>query len=113
MKRLPIHVAFTSHHRPISDSTIDLSLGDVDVGGPASKDRQAALQNEHLEVVFCKGEAADRSANVFAMPSPSSKSFDGPSPRKFIVFKIVSLHPDRRSYLQRAYSLSSDDAGLS
>lgn len=56
---------------------------------------------EHLQVVLQEKDGT----GVYGLPSPCSSHI--------IVFKVVSLHPERRSYLQRAFALSRDDAWLS
>ena len=64
---------------------------------------QAVLQSEHLQTVF--GSNDDQKArDVFAIPSAARDSS-----QQYIGFKVVSLHPDRRSYLQRAFALAQDD----
>ena len=63
---------------------------------------EAAIQSEHLQTVF--GRKGVQTAGVFAIPSPDSPV----ESNEFIVFQVVSMHPDRRSYLQRAFSLSRD-----
>ena len=62
---------------------------------------QATLQSEHLQKVFSSDE--ETSAD-FAIPIASTPTVE----TGFIVFKMVALHPDRRSYLQRAFALSRD-----
>ena len=61
------------------------------------------MQSEHLNTVFARKTKLS-GAGVFAVPSPDGKS----GSNEFIVFQVVSMHPDRRSYLQRAFSLSQD-----
>ena len=51
-------------------------------------------------MVFHKEQPA---TGAYAIPSPSG---DG----MFLVFKLVSLHPERRSYFQRAFALARDAA---
>jgi hypothetical protein len=66
---------------------------------------QAAIQAEHLHAVFDrKDKVKQPTAGVYAIPSPDAD----PDSNEFIVFKIISMHPERRSYLQRAFSLSPD-----
>lgn len=59
---------------------------------------------EHLQLVFKNSKKSDSATGIYALPSLEAAN-------KFLVFKIVSLHPDRRSYLQRAFALAKDDAG--
>ena len=63
---------------------------------------QAVLQSEHLQTVF-GGDDDQQAKEVFAIPSGPRDS------NEYIIFKVVALHPDRRSYLQRAFALSQDD----
>ena len=56
------------------------------------------MRSEHLQAVLSKKDS------VYAIPIGS-----GPV-EEFLVFKPVSLHPHRRSYLQRAFALSTDDS---
>lgn len=56
---------------------------------------------EHVQLVF-SGKGKPSATGIFGLPSPAQ-------PDKFIVFKVISLHPDRRSYLQRAFALAKDD----
>ena len=63
---------------------------------------QAAIQAEHLHAVFDrKDKVKQPTAGVYAIPSPDAD----PDSNEFIVFKIISMHPERRSYLQRAFIL--------
>lgn len=71
-----------------------------------TEDRQTTLHNEHLECVF----ANQNGVGVYALPTTIPTTQGCADEREFIVFKIISLHPDRRSYLQRAFALASDDA---
>jgi hypothetical protein len=65
---------------------------------------KATLQTEHLQKVFGSDFQVK---DVFAIPTiPEAGSR---LPTQFIIFKVVSLSPDRRSYLQRAFALSQDD----
>ena len=68
---------------------------------------KVAIQSEHLQLAFRKPTSSE-GHSVYALPNPSAAGSTG----DFIVFKIVSLHPSRRSYLQRAFSLSQDDSRL-
>ena len=52
-------------------------------------------------MVFLKNQ---RTTGVYAIPSPSAGA------GMFLVFKLVSLHPERRSYFQRAFALAKDAA---
>ncbi len=57
---------------------------------------KATLQSEHLQCIF--GENLNPE-DVFAIPSSKDMKF-------CVVFKLVSLRPGNRMYLQRACSLS-------
>ena len=59
------------------------------------------MQSEHLQTVFAK----EKNQAVYGLPSPSGEM-------DFTIFQVVSLHPDRRSYIQRAFALSKDESGL-
>lgn len=77
-------------------------IADQTLQSPPSS-RLAVLQSEHLQTVF--GSNDDQKArDVSAIPSAARDSS-----QQYIVFKVVSLHPDRRSYLQRAFALAQDD----
>ena len=65
---------------------------------------KVTIQSEHLQAVFTK----EKTKAVYAMPSTGTSPDSG----EFTVFQIVSLNPDRRSYLQRAFALSKDESGL-
>lgn len=67
---------------------------------------QAALQSEHLQKVFAADEETSTAFAIPIDPRPIAET-------DFIVFKMVALHPDRRSYLQRAFALSHDVGELS
>jgi len=62
---------------------------------------KAVTQTEHLQAIFGDDEGDDQSKDVFALPTNQ--------PTEFIIFKLVSVRPERRSYLQRAFALSQDD----
>ena len=59
---------------------------------------EATLQSEHLQCIF--GENLNPE-DVFAIPSSKDMKF-------CVVFKLISLRPGNRMYLQRACSLSAD-----
>ena len=58
---------------------------------------EATLQLEHLQAVFAENLS---DGDVFAMP--------GTDMSEHLIFKLVSLKPGNRMYLQRACSLSVD-----
>ena len=58
---------------------------------------EATLQLEHLQAVFAENLS---NGDVFAMP--------GTVMSEYVIFKLVSLKPGNRMYLQRACSLSVD-----
>ena len=58
---------------------------------------KATLQLEHLQAVFAENL---NNGDVFAMP--------GQNMSEYVIFKLVSLKPGNRMYLQRACSLSVD-----
>ena len=67
------------------------------------------FQSDHLETVFKKAKNTSAGA-VYGIPSGGASG--GGAGTEFTVFQVVSLHPDRRSYLQRAFALSRDDSQL-
>lgn len=64
------------------------------------------MHAQHLQIVFNKQNKAE---SVYAIPSSGLPKGKG-SGREFMVFQLVALHPDRRSYLQRTFALSHDDS---
>lgn len=66
------------------------------------------MQSQHLQIVFGK---KGRANSVYAIPSFHSGKRKV-SRSEFTIFQVVALHPDRRSYLQRAFALSTDDSSL-
>lgn len=64
------------------------------------------FQLDHLEQVLGSGKVSGQEAkSVFAIPVVSDTTS---AEVEMMVFKLVTLHPERRSYLQRRFSLSQD-----